>query len=319
MPSYHFRIRFRIHRGWFLDYEEPTLEIRVSLGQDSYTLGSLGRIPIKEAEWLVLKSTGDGFPSREEAVSAGRSAKNAIRWCSAQMMVGLDLGDDRIHGGTSDYLKRKTMEEQGIRVLNEPHGLMVYEEDEQHPTRFSSASGSLQVGKPAAAFEEHFLEAIDRNLRPSEKETLAFELYGLSHFEASPRARFLTLISAVETIMEYKPRSAEVLEHVANLVEATKSSRLPRSEIDSILGTLSWLRKESISKAGKTFVEELLGTQKYDGKTAKEFFQYCYNVRSELMHGGKPSDHTMSLGHLVNRLDELAADLLAASITRPPH
>lgn len=226
MPSYRFRIRFRIHRVWFLNDDEPTLKIRGSLGQGSCTLSSLGGTPIKEAEWLVLQSTGDGFPSREEAVSAGRSAKNAIRWCSALMRVGLDLGDDRIHGGTSNYLKRKIMEERGVRVLNEPHGLMVYEEDEQHPTRFSSASGSLQVGKPVAAFEESFLEAIDRNLRPSEKRILAFERYGLSHFEASPRARFLTLISAVETIIEYKPRSAEVLEHVTNLVEATKSSEL---------------------------------------------------------------------------------------------
>jgi hypothetical protein len=234
------------------------------------------------------------------------------------MRVGLDLGDDRIHGGASDYLKRKIMEERGVRVLNEPHGLMVYEEDEQHPTRFSSASASAQVGKPVAAFEEHFLEAIERNLRPSEKETLAFELYGLSHFEAAPRARFLTLINAVETIIEYKPKGAEVLEHVANLVEATKSSGLPRSEIDSILGKLSWLRQESISKAGRIFAEELLGTKEYGGMIAKEFFQYCYNIRSQLVHDGKPSDHTINLGHLVNRLDELVADLLAASITRRP-
>jgi hypothetical protein len=53
---------------------------------------------------------------------------------------------------------------------------------------------------------------------------------------------------------------------------------------------------ETISKAGKTFVEELLGTQEYGGKSAKDFFQYCYNIRSELIHNGTQSDHTISLG-----------------------
>jgi hypothetical protein len=320
MPSYHFRIKFRIHRGWFLDHDKPTLEVRVPLGQGTCILASLGGIPIKEAEWLFVKSTGDGFPSREEAVFAGRRAKDAIRWCSAKLRVGVDLGDDKVHGGVSDYLKEKVLEEDGVRALNEPHGLMVYEEDPHHPTPFFSASGNLQVGRQVAAFEEHFVEALNRDLGPSEKESLAFELYGLSYFEATPRARFLTLISAVETIMEFKPRSTQVLEHVENLVEATKSSGLPRSEIDSILGSLSWLRQESISKAGKTFTEELLGSQEYGGKSAKNFFQYCYNIRSELMHHGRLSDHTISLGHLVNRLDELVADLLAASLTRHrPH
>ena len=94
------------------------MEVRLPTGPGTYTLSSVGGAPIKEAQWLILKSTGDGFPSEEEAVSAGLSAKNGIRWCSAQMRVGVDLGDDRTHGGASDYLKRKIMGEQGIRVLN---------------------------------------------------------------------------------------------------------------------------------------------------------------------------------------------------------
>jgi hypothetical protein len=318
MSSYHYRLKFRIHRGWFLDYDKPSLEIRVPLGQGTCTLSGLGDIPIKEAEWLVVKSTGDGFASEAEAVSAGRSAKNAIRWCSAKLRVGVDLGDDKSHGGISDYLKRKILEEYGIRTLNESHGLMVYEENEQHPTHFFSASGSPQVGRQVATFEEHFLEALDQDLRLSDKETLAFELYGLSHFEAAPRARFLTLVSAVETIMEYKQRSAEVLEHVDHLVEVTKSSGLPRFEIDSILGSQNWLRQDSISKAGSTFVEELLGAKEYGGKIVKYFFQHCYNIRSVLMHNGRLSDQTISLGHLANWLDELVADLLVASAMRCP-
>jgi hypothetical protein len=289
------------------------LEVRLPTGHGTYTLSSLGGGPIKEANWLVLRSSGDGFPSKEEADFAGLNAKNGIRWCSARMRVGVDLGDDRTHGGASDYLKRKILEERGIRMLNEPHGLMVYEDDAEHPTRFFSASGEPQVGRSVAAFEEQLLEALDRNLRLSDKETLAFELYGLSHFEAAPRARFLTLVSAIETVMEDRPRSPEAVEHVERLMRCTQDSQLPRSEIDSILGSLSWLRRESISRAGKMFVDEMLGRQEYGGKIAREFFQYCYNLRSELMHSGKPSDDA-DLGQLVVRLDQLVADLLVARI-----
>ena len=229
------------------------------------------------------------------------------------MRVGVDLGDDKPRGGASEYLKKRAMEERGIRLLNDPHGLVVYEEDTQHPTRFTSMSGEPQVGKPISAFEDYFLEAVHMDLRLTDKETLAFELYGLSHFESAPRARFVTLISAVETISETKPRSAEALEHVERLIEFTRGSGLPPSEINSILGHLSWLKRESISKAGRDFVDKLLGSNEYNGKVAKDFFQHCYNIRSELVHSGKPPDDTVNLGLLVIRLDQLVADLLIAS------
>jgi len=313
MSSYHLRVRFRIQRNWFLDHEGFTFDIRSSFGGGNYALSAFDGGSIKEAQWLVLKSTGKGFSTKDEAVHAGRRAKNAIAWSSAQMRVGVDLGDDKPRGGASEYLKKRAMEERGIRLLNDPHGLVVYEEDTQHPTRFTSMSGEPQVGKPISAFEDYFLEAVHMDLRLTDKETLAFELYGLSHFESAPRARFVTLISAVETISETKPRSAEALEHVERLIEFTRGSGLPPSEINSILGHLSWLKRESISKAGRDFVDKLLGSNEYNGKVAKDFFQHCYNIRSELVHSGKPPDDTVNLGLLVIRLDQLVADLLIAS------
>lgn len=142
---------------------------------------------------------------------------------------------------------------------------------------------------------------------------MAFELYGLSHFESAPRARFVTLISAIETISETKPRNAEALKHVERLIKFTHNSGLPRSEINSLLGHLGWLKRESISKAGRDLVGTLLESNEYGGEQAKDFFQHCYNLRSELLHGGKPKDDTVNLGLLVVHLDHLVADLLVAS------
>lgn len=138
-------------------------------------------------KWLVvLKNTGKGFSTKDEAVHAGRRVKNAIAWSSARMRVGVDLGDDKSHGGASEYLKKRAMEESGIRLLNDPHGLVVYEEDALPPTRFVRVSGEPRVGKPISAFEDYFLQAVSMDLRLTDKETLAFELYGLSHVESAP-------------------------------------------------------------------------------------------------------------------------------------
>jgi len=279
-----------------------------------YVLSGFGDATIKEAEWLVLRSAGDGFSSEEEAHFAGRGAKNAIMWCGARMRVGVDLGDDKPHGGASDYLKEKVLREDGIRLLNDPHGLVVYEDDPKHPTRFVSASAALQVGRTPSDFEEYFLEAMDMELRLTDKETLGLELYGLSHFESAPRARLLTLVSVIEAVTEDTPRSAQAIELVEELIRFTRNSGLPKSEIDSLLGSLSWLKQDSISRRGKALVDEQIGQKEYDNKAAKNFFQYCYNVRSELVHSGAPSDESLDVGRLVTQLDQLVADLMVAII-----
>lgn len=263
---------------------------------------------------MVLKSTGDGFPSEEEALVAGRGAKNAIMWCGARMRVGVDLGDDKPHGGASDYLKEKVLSEAEVRLLNDPHGLMVYEDDPGHPTQFVSASAALQVGRTPSDFEEYFLEAMDMELRLTEKETLSLELYGLSHFESAPRARLLTLVSVIETVINDTPRSAQAVEHVEGLIHSTRNSGLPKSEIDSLLGSLSRLKQDSISRRGKALIDEQIGEKEYDDKAAKDFFQHCYNVRSDLVHNGAPSDESLDVGRLVTQLDQLVADLMVAII-----
>jgi hypothetical protein len=313
MSNYHIRVRFRIHRNWFLDHKGSAFDVGPSSGGGSYALSAYDGDSIKEAQWLVLESTGKGFSTKDEAEHAGRRVKNAIAWSSARMRVGIDLGDDKSHGGASEYRKKRAMEKSGIQLLNDRHGLVVYKEDTLHPTHFSSMSVGSQVGKPISDFEDYFLQAVDMDLCLTATETLAFELYGLSHFESAPRARFVTLISAIETISKREPRSAEALKYVEGLIERTQNSGLPSSEIDSLRGSLGGLKRESISKAGRDLVGTLLDSKPYGGEQAKDFFQRCYRIRSELLHDGKPKDGTVNIGLLVVPLDHLVADLLVAS------
>lgn len=206
MPSHHFRIRFRLPDGIVLKSDKASLRLPTSTGGSEYVLDAVGAKTLNESQWLLIKDAGDGFATEGEAREAGRQAKNAVMWWGAKARAGVDVGDDTSKAVVTQAYIDLYREEQGVRLLNELHGLQVYEEDPELPTQFVAASVEPKVLKSTEDFARHFREAVDRRLEIDEKATLAFELYGLSHFEAAERARLLTLISAIEAASEAKPR-----------------------------------------------------------------------------------------------------------------
>jgi hypothetical protein len=116
------------------------------------------------------------------------------------------------------------------------------------------------------------------------------------------------------SVINDTPRSAQAVEHVEGLIHSTRNSGLPKSEKDSLLGSLSRLKQDSISRRGKALIDEQIGEKEYDDKAAKDFFQHCYYVRSDLVHNGAPSDESLDVGRLVTQLDQLVADLMVAII-----
>ena len=169
---------------------------------------------LRESQWLLIKDVGEGFSTVHEATEAGRHVKNAVMWWGAKERVGVDVGNDSADGMVTQTWIDQARVEQGVRLLNEFHGLHVYEEDPDLPTRFVWSRVEAKLRKGVEVFEESFREAVDLGLEFTDRETLAFELYGLSHFESAERARFLTLINAIETISEPKTRRPEAVEHV---------------------------------------------------------------------------------------------------------
>jgi hypothetical protein len=203
--------------------------------------------------------------------------------------------------------------ESGIRLLNEVHGMQAYEEDPLLPTQFVNTTVEAKVGKSIETFVQNILKAVDMDLELTEMETLGFELYGLSHFEAGERARFLTLVTAIESVTESKARSSEAVDLVDRFISLTRDSGLSKPETDSMVDNLGYIKQESISKTGRDFVDSFLGNKDYGGETAKNFFQRCYTARSQLVHTGRVSDDTYNVRSLVGELDRLVGDLLVAS------
>ena len=145
---------------------------------------------------------------------------------------------------------------------------------------------------------------------PNERERLAFELYSASYFEPTPRARFLTLIMAIESLLRPEYRTKKAQSVVQNIIEYTKSSELNKSEIDSLLGSLQWLQRDSISKTGRDLANKYLCGEKYLEKTANNFFTYCYSLRSEMVHQGKTKEKNINLNTVVSELQRFISDLL---------
>ena len=67
------------------------------------------------------------------------------------------------------------------------------------------------------------------------------------------------LVMAVESLISLEPRSDGARRHVETLMSATRASGLGAEEIRSMLGTLAWLRYESISHAGRRLAASLGG------------------------------------------------------------
>jgi hypothetical protein len=79
------------------------------------------------------------------------------------------------------------------------------------------------------------------------------------------------------------------------------------------MGSLDRLRSDSIGQTGKCLCETLLPDKEYGGRSAGKFFQYCYNLRSEIVHSGKPSKDDVDLLQLSNVCQAFVGDLLLAS------
>lgn len=315
MGNYRFRVRFRLSHNRVLDSDEQTLNLYSHPG-GMYVLGAADGTSLRESQWLLIKDVGNGFASQEEAAEASRHVKDAVMWWGAKERVGVDVGDDTTHAVWTQTGLDMMGEERGSRVLNDVHGLQVYEEDSNLPTEFVWSTAEAQLRKSLDTFEQSFREAVDLSLELTESETLAFELYGLSHFESAERARFVTLVTAIESISKPKARSPQAVEHVERLIELTRTSELTTPEVSSLVDSLGYLRQESISRTGREFVGKVLHGRKYGGRTAKGFFHDCYTVRSDLVHEGKPQVEMIDLRALVSELDRLVADLLLASAGR---
>lgn len=215
--------------------------------------------------------------------------------------MGVDVGKDEATSPVSKDVKANATEVG--EVLDDVHGLCVFPDYER--VSFVSSSVSPLIATPSTTFVEEFTKAYELNPKLNDKQSLALEMYNLSHFESSLRAHFLMLATAVECLCFQDAQPDPVVGYVETLIEQAQKSGIEAVQDTSFLSRLGELKTESISKACRRLVEKHLDAD------AAALFQKCYRIRCDLSHDGKCSE---DLGTYTPKLDKLVSQLVLADI-----
>lgn len=287
---------------WLIEDRGP--ESQVKLVSHGSALGD-EPIPLSEASSVVLR--GSGYTSEDEAMAAGKTWRARLMKSFSALQIGADFGDRAPQGGFMPSALHAAAA-QGVRALNDVHGLMVFE-CEPSPIFLKLGSITGIVSSPHQRLVDAMNDAI-QNGGLTEERQVTYDLFAASFTQPSADARFALLMMALESMIEPMPRPSESRRHVESLIEATKGSGLLQSEVNSITGTLSWLLNESIGQAGRSLAKTL-EPRKYNDEAPAIFFTHCYEMRSRLMHGHHPLPTRNEIGLWAANLQVFVADLLA--------
>ncbi len=305
--SFSFRIRFHLPDEYSIGITSSELTIGKYMGSDIALKSNQVDTPIEKAHELILR--GDNYASPEEAWNAGLHCKDVLILAFARLHIGADFGEraprSAITTAGLEMLGKRT----GVHILNDVHGLMIFENEP--PIKFVSVQAKPSVIKNKERFIQAVGLALDHNPSLSDQQRLAFDLFGTSFFQKSIDAHFVMLMMAVETLLEPASRSEIVLEHLKELIHLTKaSSVLSSKEKDSLIGSLQSLDKESIGQAGRKLAKRL-ANRKYGGQKPYEFFTTCYKLRSKLVHGYVPQPTREEIVRITANLELFVGDLLS--------
>lgn len=297
MLTYGFRVRFKLPSDNVIRENLEEVELLRLLDGKPLTLKAISATRIADAHNLSVRASG--FGSEQEAFMYGQRTKNALMICGARRRIGIDVGKDQATSGAGKIV-REHAKEAGILLLNDVHGLSVF--PEELPVRFASLSARAVIEESTERFVQDFRQAFEFAPDLSNKQMLALELYAASKFEVSLKARFLTLVSAVEALVVREREAPEVVEHVNRLIKTTKAT-LEGEVKESMVSRLGDLKVKSISTSCEELVKRYLGAEK------SKLFASAYDIRSKILHEGDVPAGT-DLGSHYSRLDQLVSELL---------
>lgn len=311
MTQFNFRLRFHFLEGdniacgteELVVFEDANgLRLRLKSGAKG--------VPIKDQSRAAL--IGGPYESKEKALEGATIAKRALLIWAVTHKIGIDLGDGEFRGGfTNDGLKLLA-EQLGRPVRNDLHGIDVYEHKDD--LLFVLFDAKASVGKDRNAFIQSITEHFGAPLPITERQIVSSELYCSSFFDVSFRSRLITLISSIEALLEPSDRSVAVIALVEKLTQMVKEADIDDRTKKSMAGSLQWLRQASIGQTGRALSERLLPGKEYLGQSASRFFGLCYELRSQIVHSGRPKDPSIDLLEVANALQEFVGDLLLASL-----
>lgn len=315
MPLYDFRLRFNFPEAYRIGSDVEEIELLVlPLGERiRIRSGAIGT-PIKDhAQVAVL---GGPFASEDQARDAAEKSKRALLYWAIEQRLGIDFGDGKQRSGVTKAGLAMLQKQHGCPVRNDIHGIDVYEHVEK--LRFVNVHAEAQVSKHPPKLIDTFRREYLHTRHLTEKQVLASEIYASSFFDVSSRSRFITLVTAVEALLEPLKRSDEVEALVEEFKAKTRQSTIDQSTRDSIIGSLERLRHQSISQAGRSLADRLVSNELFDEQSSADFFTRCYDWRSQILHTGTIAGESVDMWHLANVMEDFVSRLLLVALNSEP-
>lgn len=252
----------------------------------------------------LMQFTGRAYAMREQAQRAGDLLKDGLRVAAAKLRISLDVGEDQVLGGAGQGVIDE-MAEQGIVMLPDVHGLVVFAELDplgEILTLRGSAIG--KVPRSITELLDTTSAHVADGMELSDRQRLAVDLFAQSRMETSGRSRILTLVTALEVLSPRAPRTGRAMEVVRKLQQlvddeiaaarADGAGPDELSQLDSLRGAATDLATESISSALRNRVAAL-ATDDAEEAAFRKQASTIYTARSQLIHGGKTSLNLSSL------------------------
>ena len=308
MNDFTFRYRFRITQRSTIQCDMSRLELgKLADGRVVLLAAADDETPLKSAQDVVLRASG--WKSSEEAQSYGKKLADRLAVALVRHQIGVyPIGT--VPQGVFFNSHLEMLEAQvGQRVVNDVYGLSVL--PTEPPTRFARMEPRVALGISGDQLKLTFAQFASTLHILSHREKLAIDFFNISFLQDSRAVRLVSLVMAIEALLELKQRAPAGMQLVQSFMGQTRASTsLPIGERDSLLGSLHYLQLESIRHAGSTLAEQRLHGRKYHDMVPAKFFSYCYDLRSKLVHGNVPVPSDENLGIAAADLEVFVADLI---------
>lgn len=305
MSTYGFKLRVTMARGRLIQTDNNKFPLPINSNGSRLWIESADENK-KLSETHVINIRGQGFINENEALNFGKQMQQALLIAGSFLDIGFDVG--RIQS-SEPPLATRNMGGIEFRLINDVDGVVVFPDvaltafARINPPTVSNRilETQMQVG---------LNKAFELTTSTNPQTMTALELYSLTRFEISDRARFLLLISTVESLTEQIERTGIALDLVKQFIdmtkdaiEAIKDNEDEKISLERLKGTLVRERNESINRTCWDFINNYLGKSKADD------FKKWYSYRSELVHSGKFKKQ-IDLRTEVYNLDRLVRELL---------
>lgn len=187
----------------------------------------------------------------------------------------------------------------GLRLNYQAHEPAVVFERFRSTGASMSAEATVGWGQPTVLAEllgTSSCPLLDRKL------LLSMELYCAAFLEPNERARFVTIVSALEPLAKQQDLGPSIQTFVSDMVSAlSKAANIDLRLQNSLRGRILQLRQESVRQA----LLRLSGTWFPERPDVRARIERAYALRSELLHEGTLLDPDIDIGSEIGQISKV--------------